>query len=87
MMSDFQNGLISRISGVFSRVFFLQNNSNVIKEPFFCMFFLHYNFSPKLTICKGYSLCMMAYFQNRLISGLFGVFLSGVLHRTTLIRL
>ena len=30
----------------------------------------------------GYSLCMMADFQNALISGIFGVFWSGFLHRT-----
>ena len=32
----------------------------------------------------GYSLCMMADIQNGLISPIFGVFLSGFLHRTTL---
>ena len=32
----------------------------------------------------GYSLCMMADFQNVLISRIFGVFSSGFLHRTTL---
>ena len=32
----------------------------------------------------GYSLCMMADFQNGLISGIFGVFLGGFLQRTTL---
>ena len=31
----------------------------------------------------GYSLCMMADFQNALISGIFGVFWSGFLHGTT----
>ena len=31
----------------------------------------------------GYSPSMMAEFQNGLISGIFGVFLSGFLHRTT----
>ena len=31
----------------------------------------------------GYSLCMMADFQNALISGIFGVFWSGFLQRTT----
>ena len=31
----------------------------------------------------GYSLWMMADFQNALISGIFGVFWSGCLHRTT----
>ena len=30
----------------------------------------------------GYSLCMMADFQNGLISGIFGVFKSGFLDRT-----
>ena len=32
----------------------------------------------------GYSLCMMAYFQNGLISRIFSVFRSGFLHMTTL---
>ena len=32
----------------------------------------------------GYSLCMMADFQNALISRIFGGFWSGFLHRTTL---
>ena len=31
----------------------------------------------------GYSLCMMADFQNGLISLLFGVFSRGFLHKTT----
>ena len=31
----------------------------------------------------SYSLCMMADFQNGLISGIFSVFFSGFLHRTT----
>ena len=31
----------------------------------------------------GYSLCMMADFQNGLISRIFGVFWSGFLHRIT----
>ena len=31
----------------------------------------------------GYSLCMMADFQNGLISRIFDVFWSGFLHRTT----
>ena len=30
----------------------------------------------------GYRLCMMADFQNALISGVFGIFLSAFLHRT-----
>ena len=32
----------------------------------------------------GYGLCMMADFQNALISQIFGVFSCGFLHRTTL---
>ena len=32
----------------------------------------------------GYSLCLMADFQNALISGIFGVFSSALLHRTAL---
>ena len=32
----------------------------------------------------GYSLCMMADFENNLISRIFGVFWSGFLQRTTL---
>ena len=35
----------------------------------------------------GYSVCMMADFQNGLISRIFGVFLSGFLHRTTVSEL
>ena len=36
-------------------------------------------FDPKLEFCMGYSLCMMADFQNALISRIFGVFWSGCL--------
>ena len=32
----------------------------------------------------GYSLCLMADFQNALISGIFGVFSNGLLHKTTI---
>ena len=35
----------------------------------------------------GYSLCMMADFENALISRIFGVFLSGFLQRKTVIEL
>ena len=41
-------------------------------------------FDPKRGCCMGYSLCMMADFQNVLISRIFSVFSSGFLHRTTL---
>ena len=40
-------------------------------------------FDLKWGFCMGYSLCMMADFQNGLISPIFGVFSSGVFHRTT----
>ena len=39
---------------------------------------------PKSGFCMGYSLCMMADFQNGLISRVFSVFWSGFLHTTTL---
>ena len=32
----------------------------------------------------GYSLCIIAHFQNGLISGIFGLFSSGFFHTTTL---
>ena len=85
MMPDFQNGLISRIFGVFSGSFFAQNNSNMIEESIFASFFRILIFDPNSLICRSYSPCMMADFQNRLISRIFGVFSSGFLHKTTLI--
>ena len=50
----------------------------------FDMFFRILIFEPKLGSCKGYSLCIIAHFENGLISGIFLVFSSGFLHRTTL---
>ena len=50
----------------------------------FELFFLILIFDPKWGFCMGYSLCMMADFENGLISGIFGIFWSGFLHRTTL---
>ena len=38
------------------------------------MFFGILIFDPKSGFCMGYSLCMMADFQNALISRIFGVF-------------
>ena len=38
---------------------------------------------PKSRFCMGYSLCMMADFQNALIFRIFGVFSSGFLYRIT----
>ena len=50
----------------------------------FDMFFEILNFQPKSGFCKGNSLCMMAHFENGLISGIFRLFSSIFLHRTTL---
>ena len=41
------------------------------------MFFGILIFDPKWRFCKAYSLCIMADFQNRLISRIFSVFSSG----------
>ena len=49
----------------------------------FDMFFGILNFEPNWGFCMGYSLWMMANFENALISGIFGVFWSGFLHRAT----
>ena len=49
----------------------------------FDMFFGILMFDPKSRFCMGYSLCMMADFENALISPIFGVFSSSFLHRIT----
>ena len=49
----------------------------------FDMFFGILIFDPKSRFCMGYSLCMMADFQNALISPIFGVFSSVFLRRIT----
>ena len=41
-------------------------------------------FVPKIGFCMGYSLCMMADFQNGLISRILSVFWSCFLDRTAL---
>ena len=40
-------------------------------------------FDLKGGFCMGYRFCMMADFDNALISRIFGIFWSGFLHRTT----
>ena len=50
----------------------------------FNMFFGILMFDPKSRFCMGYSLSMMADFQNALICPIFGVFSSSFLHRKTL---
>ena len=49
----------------------------------FDMFFGILIFDPKSRFCMGYSLCIMADFQNALISPIFGVFWSGFLRIIT----
>ena len=49
----------------------------------FDMFFGILIFDPKSRFCMGYSLCIMADFQNALISRIFGVVWSGFLQRIT----
>ena len=48
------------------------------------MFFGILIFDSKWGFCMGYRVCMLADFQNALISRIFSVFSSGFLHRTTL---
>ena len=55
----------------------------MISRMDFDMFFGILVSEPKSGFCMGYSLCMMADFENALISRIFGVFLSGFLQRTT----
>ena len=73
MMAEFQNGLISRIFSVFCSGFFHRATPNELYNGF-CHFFSILIFDPKSGFCMGYSLCMMADFQNGLISRLFSVF-------------
>ena len=49
----------------------------------FDMFFGILIFDPKCRFCMGYSLCVMANFQNGLISRIFSDFWSGFLRRTS----
>ena len=49
----------------------------------FHMFFGILMFDPKSGFFMGYSLCMIADFQNGLISRIFSVFCSGFLHIAT----
>ena len=76
MMADFQNSLISPIL-VFFRAVFCTEQLEMICRMNFDMFFGILIFDPNWPFCMGYSLCMMADFQNGLISPIFGVFSSG----------
>ena len=69
-MADFQNSLISGIFGVNWSSFFAQNNCNVPVKCFLAFLI----FAPTRLFCKGYSLCIMADFQNGPTSRIVGVF-------------
>ena len=45
-MADFQNCLISGIFGVFSSIFFVQNDFNVVEVSFFFLFLATEIFEP-----------------------------------------
>ena len=66
---------------VFFKQFFWTQLVEMICRMDFNLFFGILVFYPKWGFCMGYSLCMMADFQNGLISRIFGVFSSGFLHR------
>ena len=68
---------------MFFRAVFCTEQLEMICRMDFDMFFAILIFEPKGGFCMGYSLCMMADFQNGLISRIFDVFSSGFLHRTT----
>ena len=84
MMADFQNALISRRFVFFLERFFSLNNCKWFVEWMLTCFFGILIFEPKWGFSMGFSLCMMADFQNALISWIFRVFWSGFLHTTTL---
>ena len=55
----------------------------MICRMYFDMLFGILIFEPKRGFFMGYRLCMMAYFENALISGIFDVFCISFLHRST----
>ena len=52
-MADFQNGLISRIFGVFWGGFLEQNNYNALVESFFACFWHFYFFTQTVHFAKA----------------------------------
>ena len=67
---------------VFFRAVFCTKQLQRVCRMEFDMFFGILIFDPKSGFCIGYSLCMIADFQNGLISRIFGILLSGFLNRT-----
>ena len=72
MMADFQNDLISPICRVFGAVFCTEQLLMIFRMDF-DLFFWILIFDSKWRVCMGYSLCMMADFQNGLISPIFRI--------------
>ena len=68
---------------VFFRGVFWTEQLEMICRMDFDMFFGILIFDPNRGFCMGYSVCMMADFQNGLTSRIFSVFWSGFLHKTT----
>ena len=68
---------------VFFGAVFCTQQLEIICKMDFDMFGKILIFDPKWWFCKGYNLCIMADFQNGLISRIFSVFLSGFSHTTT----
>ena len=88
MMAYFQNGLISRIFSAFWSGFFDTKQLEMICRMDFDMFFAILIFDLKWWFCKGYSLCMMADFQNGLVFWTRSFFLEHFFpHKTTWILL
>ena len=73
MMADFQNAFIAGIFRVFG-VDFCTEQLQIICTMDFDMFFGILTFEPKWRFCMGYSFCMMADYQNALISKMFYAF-------------
>ena len=83
IMADFENALISPIFSVFLGAVFCREQLWMICRMDFEMCFGIKIFEPNWGFFVGYSLSMMADFENAVISRIFGVFSSGFLQRTT----
>ena len=68
---------------VFFAAVFSMEKLQIICRINFDIFFAILIFDPKSGFCMGYTLCMMADFQNGLISRIFSFFCIGFLHKTT----
>ena len=68
---------------LFFAAVFCTEQLQIICRIDFDIFFEILIFNQKSGFCMGYSLCIMADFQNGLISRIFNVFLSGLFQITT----